>query len=154
MQKIKTFAEIDLEQCEHEKVFDFAVIGNFTTQLLTLANEYARLQEVSHIDENVKRLVFNLFNSPQYEPETPKNYFIKKEFKEADIKYISNLDYDQERVIYLANTTDNLAVNSPQGSGNQTILANLIANSAINGENCVVVSNSKIVLNSIYKELG
>ena len=154
MQKIKTLAEIDLEQCEHEKVFDFAVIGNFTTQLLTLANEYARLQEVSHIDENVKRLVFNLFNSPQYEPETPKNNFIKKEFNEADIKYISNLDYDQERVIYLANTTGNLAVNSPQGGGNETILANLIANSAINGENCVVVSNSKIVLNGIYKELG
>lgn len=76
-----------------------------------------------------------------------------KNIKEDSITYINELNDAQETVIDMLNKEKKLVIFGPPGTGKSQTITSIIANSVLNQENVLVVSEKKVALDVIYSRL-
>ncbi|MCF7925368.1 MAG: HRDC domain-containing protein [Candidatus Izimaplasma sp.] len=72
---------------------------------------------------------------------------------EAELAFLSEVNYSQEHVIQALNHTNKLVIWGPPGTGKSQTITNLIASRILKGENVLVVSEKKVALDVIYSRL-
>ncbi len=90
-----------------------------------------------------------------YEIEKDAVFRVKdKKIDEANLSYINEINYSQEKVIDMISKERKLVIWGPPGTGKSQTITNLIASSVLKGENVLVISEKKVALDVIYSRLG
>ncbi|HAK68852.1 MAG TPA: HRDC domain protein [Treponema sp.] len=121
------------------------VIGNFPICSSSIQKDFQKIAE----DGNINTLLNDLLSTDDEASarnETP--------ICESALHYINELNSSQEKVLNDLNTTDELVVEGPPGTGKSQTITSLISQAALGGKTVLMVSEKKTALDVVYSRLG
>lgn len=129
----------------------FNVKPNICLGIFPLSNKkiYDDVKELSMDEENNNML--NNF----YDSSSEFNVFEQdvEDIDEANLKYITTLDYSQKKTLTQA-IEENHIIQGPPGTGKSQVIANIVANLLIKQKKVLVCSEKRTATDVIYNRLG
>ena len=130
----------------------YLTFGRYQLYSSNIQKDMADIIESNTYNELLEGLINeeNLFNENK-----PLNINMTlTDVNEANITYINDINFSQEKVIELVDKEKRLVIWGPPGTGKSQTITSLIANQVLKGENVLVVSEKKVALDVIYHRLA
>lgn len=123
------------------------VLGNFPICSSSIQKDFQQIAESGIINTLLNDLLSDGTND---ETESKKDIPVQ----ENNIYYINDLNSSQEKVLNQINTSDELVMEGPPGTGKSQTITSLISQAALSGKTVLMVSEKKTALDVVYSRLG
>ncbi|MBQ7392541.1 MAG: HRDC domain-containing protein, partial [Clostridia bacterium] len=132
------------------------VIGKFPAYSNSIQRDFEQILNKGLVNRLVSDLVSDYGTIDFYSDhdDTKNDLDPRKSIPEDSLVYINALNSAQETVLHALNTTDELVVEGPPGTGKSQTITSLITQFVNQGKNVLMVSEKKTALDVVYSRLG
>ncbi len=158
--ELKKFTEYPGETFPHYtrgtlKLVHNIVVGKFPAYSNAIQRDFDEMLDKGLINHLVADLVSDYGSTDFYSDHNANNPELQKaSINEDSLVYINALNSAQETVLHALNTTDELVVEGPPGTGKSQTITSLITQFVNQGKNVLMVSEKKTALDVVYSRLG
>jgi very-short-patch-repair endonuclease len=158
--ELKKFTEYPGESFPHYtrgtlKLVHNIVVGKFPAYSNAIQRDFDEMLDKGLINHLVADLVSDYGSTDFYSDHNANNPELQKaSIHEDSLVYINALNSAQETVLHALNTTDELVVEGPPGTGKSQTITSLITQFVNQGKNVLMVSEKKTALDVVYSRLG
>ena len=159
--ELKKFTEYPGETFPHYtrgtlKLVHNIVVGKFPAYSNSIQRDFEQILNKGLVNRLVSDLVSDYGSIDFYSDhdESKNDLDPKKSIPEDSLVYINALNSAQETVLHALNTTDELVVEGPPGTGKSQTITSLITQFVNQGKNVLMVSEKKTALDVVYSRLG
>ena len=132
------------------------VVGKFPAYSNSIQRDFEQILNKGLVNRLVSDLVSDYGTIDFYSDhdDTKNDLDPRKSIPEDSLVYINALNSAQETVLHALNTTDELVVEGPPGTGKSQTITSLITQFVNQGKNVLMVSEKKTALDVVYSRLG
>ena len=132
------------------------VVGKFPAYSNSIQRDFEQILNKGLVNRLVSDLVSDYGAIDFYSDHDETKYDLdpKKSIPEDSLVYINALNSAQEAVLHALNSTDELVVEGPPGTGKSQTITSLITQFVNQGKNVLMVSEKKTALDVVYSRLG
>ena len=131
------------------------VVGKFPAYSNAIQRDFEQIMNKGLVNRLVSDLISDYGAIDFYSDHDDSNpELTKTSIPENSLVYINALNSAQETVLHALNTTDELVVEGPPGTGKSQTITSLITQFVDQGKNVLMVSEKKTALDVVYSRLG
>ncbi|MBE6698905.1 MAG: DUF4011 domain-containing protein [Ruminococcaceae bacterium] len=132
------------------------VVGKFPAYSNSIQRDFEQILNKGLVNRLVSDLVsdYGAIDFYSDHDDTKNDLDPRKSIPEDSLVYINALNSAQETVLHALNTTDELVVEGPPGTGKSQTITSLITQFVNQGKNVLMVSEKKTALDVVYSRLG
>ena len=132
------------------------VVGKFPAYSNSIQRDFEQILNKGLVNRLVSDLVsdYGAIDFYSDHEDTQNDLDPQKSISENSLVYINALNSAQETVLHALNTTDELVVEGPPGTGKSQTITSLITQFVDQGKNVLMVSEKKTALDVVYSRLG
>lgn len=134
------------------EIYEYMVLGIFQSFSTSMQRDYETIKSRGKVNSTIKDLIWGLDDSKK--DTTSSEYLDNSSFSEGDITYINDLNYSQEKVLAMFDSSSSLVVEGPPGTGKSQMITSLIAQLIKQNKKVLMVSEKKQALDVINSRLG